>query len=185
MKQISVRDTLEFQRGREFEALFARDMIMRGHMVMRCYSMGEEKAPMLEGRFGGKRLPDLQIITTTGKPPFWAECKEKFDCTRTRSAGFREDEGIDLACYRDYCDVQRLSSMPVFLVIAEWRRKRILAQSIDRLGNPRIVSAEIATYGKGGMAYWPCANFVEWGEYDQRTGQMTLPFGPYRKTRAE
>lgn len=158
-------------------------MIMRGHMVMRCYDLGENKAPMLEGQFTGLRLPDLQIITTIGKPPFWAECKEKSDCTYTYRTD-QYEEGIDHANYRDYCEVQRLSGMPVYLAIAEWKRKRILAQSLAKLGAPRVVSAAVAKYGSGGMVYWPCDAFEVWGTYDQGTGQMVLPFGPYRKMKA-
>jgi hypothetical protein len=144
--------------------------------------MDEDKAPMLEGQFVGYRLPDLQVIK--GGVPFWVECKEKTDCTYTHSLD-SYDEGIDTDCYRDYCEVQRLSKMPVWLAIAEWKRKRVLAQSLDKLGQPRIVPAAVAAYGKGGMSYWPCDRFATWGSYNQKTGQLELPFGSYKKMRAD
>ena len=181
MKRLSIRDTLEFGNGRMFEMEFARYLIIRGFEVDRCYDFEHRNAPMLEGEFASYRLPDL-LANRPGKSRWW-ECKEKRNCTYTHSLD-RDEEGIDHDCWRDYCRVQEISGVPVWLAFAEWKKQRILGQSLNRLGPPRIVPPHIAKYGKGGMVYWPCEQFVVLGGYDPKTGQLDLPFGPARKTRA-
>lgn len=181
MRRLSIRDTLNFCNGRMFEMEFARTLIIRGFDVDRCYDFNQHKAPMLTGKYKQYRLPDLLAV----KPErsFWAEVKEKRNCTYTHRID-SYDEGIDHDCWHDYVKVQQISGVPVWLFIAEWEPERILGASLDRLGPPRIVPAHVASYGKGGMVYWPCDQFHHIGSYDPKTGQLDLPFGPLRKTQA-
>jgi hypothetical protein len=177
MKQLSIRDTVEFWHGRDFEREYARQLLLAGWSVMRCYELdgGQDKAPMLEGPYKGHRLPDLQV-SGHGKSG-WRELKEKTACNFTHSEG-RYDHGIGLRCYRDYDAVQQISGLPVVLVIGEYSTGLILAQSLDKLGLPRIYPGD--KMDPGGMAFWPRSSFDIWGRYDTTPGQLSIFSRPKR-----
>lgn len=180
MKQLELRDTLTFKRGRDFEQEIARQMILSGCHVQRCYLLSDDtqhiKAPMLEGPFKGLRLPDLQAAKL-GKTA-WYECKEKTDATYTHSL-HEFDHGIGLPCYRDYVAVQEISGLPVILMVGEFNTGQILWQSLTQLGQPRLYTGD--KMGPGGMAFWPRDRFDKWGDYDTMPGQPDM-FGQRRRT---
>lgn len=179
MKQLELRDTLTFKQGRNFEQEVARQMILAGHHVTRCYLLELDtqhgKAPLLEGPLKGLRLPDLQE-SQFGKSSY-RECKEKTEATYTWSL-HRDEHGICAACYRDYVAVQEVTGLVVYLMIGEWKTGLILIQSLERLGPPRLYTA--SKMGPHGMAFWPRDRFDKWGEYDTAPSQIPMFAQPRR-----
>jgi hypothetical protein len=176
MKRLELRDTIEFRRGRRWEQECARQMLERGHHVIRCYDLdvgGLHKAPIAEGPYAGYRLPDLQVLTPQGLQ--WVECKEKSRASYTHTE-YREDHGIGLRCYRDYRTVQRLSKCQVWLALAEYDTGLILLKKLSTLGNPREYHG--SKMDPGGMAFWPREAFLPpWGRFNKGDGQAQLRFG--------
>jgi hypothetical protein len=180
MKQLELRDTLEFRQGREFEQGYARRCIQVGYRVIRQYALEiGSKAPMIDGPFKGLRLPDLQVFKDAKAQ--WHECKEKTNATYTYSE-HRNDHGIGLACYHDYVEVQRISGFTVFLVIGEWKTGTILVQSLNNLGPPRTYSGPNMPRREA-MAFWPRSLFDVWGYYERDPNQVDLPLSLRPKNR--
>lgn len=181
MKQLALRDTETFKRGRAFEQEVARQMLLIGGWVIRQYDLnvdGQNKAPLMEGPFKGLRLPDLQCGWQSKTS--WRECKEKGTSTHTYSQHV-DDHGIGLRCYRDYLAVQDASGLPVYLMVGEVRTGLILVQSLEKLGPPRPYTGD--KMDAGGMAFWHREQFDRWGFYDSMPGQMELFYDSPRRIR--
>lgn len=149
------RESPSFIRGRRGEQLIKRWLQKRGWWVIPSYDYtgeNDDKAPRMQGLSSSLVIPDLDIAKDGLRR--WAEVKTKTKALEWRKTGELQ-HGIDLRHYEEYLKVQSLSGTHVWLFIVEENTQTILAESLDRLGEPRIGRE----YGKGGMANWPRDRF--------------------------
>ena len=110
------------------------------------------KAPRMQGLSASLVIPDLDIAK--GGTRRWAEVKVKATALLWRKTG-EYQHGIDRRHYEDYLRVEKITGCHVWLFILEEDTQTILAESLDKLGEPRFGPQR----GKGGMMNWSRERF--------------------------
>lgn len=152
---MTFRESPNFLKGRRGEQIVKRWLQARGWWVIDSYDYSGEngdKAPRMKAALQSLIIPDLDIAKNGARR--WAEVK-----TKTKALWWRKTQqlqhGIDRRHYEHYLRVQQITGAHVWIFIVEEDNQMILAESLDRLGKPRIGME----YGKDGMANWPRDRF--------------------------
>ncbi len=155
MRSLPFRESESFLRGRRGEQIVKRWLQKRGWYIIDSYDycgVDGDKAPRMQSITSRLVIPDLDIAKDGIRR--WAEVKAKYQPLTWRKTGELQ-HGIDLRHYNDYRQVQRITGAHVWLFIVEEKTQLILAESLDKLGSPRIGKQ----YGKGGMVNWAREKF--------------------------
>ena len=160
----SFKDNLE--QGRVGEKHVGEMAMASGWKILPVYDYaGEhgEKAPRLQGRDGGRIVPDL-LAFRKGET-IWIEVKTYSRYVRFRKHGI-DVHGIALRHYRDYLEVQKESGGVVYLVICEMQTGNVLKARLDSLKVydclcPRCQAGNrvFCKQTKGGMAFFNRLDF--------------------------
>jgi hypothetical protein len=137
---------------------------------------GHDKAPLAEGQFKGYRAPDL-LVTKAGKSRL-VEAKLKRSAAYTYTLD-QYVHGFGLACWNDYCEVQRLFGLEVWIAIGECDTKFVRLASLKALGSPRIYRGDNMPGGEH-MAFWPQEKFIPWAGFNPEDD--TSPILPFDQT---
>lgn len=113
-----------------------------------------DRAPKIQGAHDGIVLPDLGIAQAGNMK--WAEVKAKGRPTFTRKTG-TYDHGIGYRKWCHYIRIQKETGVHVWLFIIEEDTQRLLAESLDVLGEGRRYDDN--KMDLGGMVFWPREKF--------------------------
>jgi len=158
---VSFSDCLEY--GQAGESLIARWLIHRGNSILPIYEkiIDNGKGPRLFTKEGSVVAPDL--ITFNGKSVVFVEAKRKSGFTWHRVSG-KWTTGIDRHHYREYLRLEKLLSIPVWLLFLQHGKETkdcpaglnqpsgLFAGDLSRLAN--CVNHEHEGWGAYGMVYW-------------------------------
>lgn len=172
---MNIRDTPQWR----FQAQLSGLLRDRGAIVVPLYDImpdGHDKAPLAQGQFKGYRAPDF-LVTKSNRPAL-LEAKLKSSATYTHSED-RYDQGFGLRCWRDYCEIERLFGMPVWIAIGECDTHLVRMASLRSLGQPRIYSGD--KMDAGGMVFWPQEKFIPWAGFNPEND--VFPILPFDQTR--
>jgi hypothetical protein len=147
--------------GEEVTQLVLQTLQGDGWTTLRMDKAGEGKAALFSSKDGA--LPAMDILATRGGRAVFVDSKGKTSSTYTYTR-HAEDHGIDLACFDSYMTQAKNAGMEPWIAVYELNREvargefeesnTLLLYCMKELRGLRVVGREIATYGKGGMAYW-------------------------------
>jgi len=148
-------ETAQYLKGLHAQEIVAELLTRAGCYVIKSYDYSGKdgnKAPRMFGAMQSYILPDLDVARN-GKR-WWAEVKYKDHPNLWRKTNTLE-HGIDKRHYDHYLRVQSETGCHVWLFVFEESSQIVLAESLDRLGEPRFGWQ----YGHGGMVNWPRDRF--------------------------
>lgn len=129
-----------------------------GWFVVPAYAIEDGGAPMLARLIERHVLPDM-LLAHRGVSR-WLECKFKDHCVKYNKTGFFR-HGIDLPKWQAYREVERITGIPGWLAILQFRPgaeadpdPHLLVQSLEHLAGILDVAAEPTATAPRGMVYW-------------------------------
>lgn len=158
------------RQGQAGESAISRWLQGRGCKVFPAYEklIDTGKGPQLFTASGDFVLPDLLVFGSSEKSIFWAEVKHKTRFTWHRRSQTWQT-GIDLRHYREYCEIQSNTGLPVWLMFLHPKSKPspsdiahgapstcpsgLFGNALARLMFTESHRSE--KHGRTGMVYWP------------------------------
>lgn len=153
---VPFQERQNFKRGRAGELRVMQWLQEHGWFVIPSYDYAGEdgdKPPRLQGLVAAYAVPDLDAAKNACRR--WVEVKTK------HSANYRYttrtyEHGIDESLLRDYEQVEKITGCEVWIAIYEESTGRLLANSLQALGEPRL--GHNPADGKL-IANWDCSRF--------------------------
>jgi hypothetical protein len=153
--------------GTEGEQTVEQWLKGRGWAVLRLCTIRNYDgmgAPMLMGARCNLILPDFQALDFSGKsrPQMFVEVKHKTQAVECYKLGHALVHGLGRLDWRQYCDVERDTSIPVWLLILEHLTGELLALRVVKVKPDDEFGSNEDRKGVnyGGMVYWRKSRFV-------------------------
>jgi hypothetical protein len=134
-------------------------------------------APLLMGSRCNLILPDFQVLDFTGRhrPPCFVEVKHKAQAVECYKLGHRLVHGIGRWNWQQYCDVERQTDVPVWMLLLEAMTGELLALRVAKVTpDDEFGGADKPGVDAGGMVYWLKSRFVLVAELARIQGRLEL-----------